>query len=310
MSSTHTTSDPDATAADAAPARAATAAAHANHCIVCGREDAAAPLYPGILKCGACGYVFADMRLTDEELFELYNEEFFTGAEFSDYAADARFFRKNFILRLRELERFLDPARHRRLLEIGSAYGFFLDVARDRFARAQGIDITDEGVRYARDELKLDVVQADFLAHDYGAAERFDVVCMWDTIEHLREPQRYVEKIAAHTDRGALLALTTADIESFNARLRRGKWRMIHPPTHLHYFSPKSIAQLLDAHGFDVIYNRYCGFYRSIGNMAYNILVLRQQKPALYRPLERLGIGGLGFYLNLYDIMYVIARRR
>ncbi len=275
---------------------------------MCAATDAA-PLYRGILKCRACGYIFADMRLTDEELFELYNEEFFTGAEFSDYAADAKFFRKNFRLRFRELKKFLDPARHQNLLEIGSAYGFFLDVVRDEFASVQGIDITDAGVRFAREELKLDVVQADFLAHDYGA-RKFDVVCMWDTIEHLREPQTYVEKIAAHTERGALLALTTGDIESLNARLRRDKWRLIHPPTHLHYFSPQSIAQLLDAHGFDVIYNRYCGFYRSIGNMAYNVLVLRQQKPWAYRPLERLGVGGLGFYLNLYDIMYVIARRR
>jgi predicted TPR repeat methyltransferase len=249
------------------------------------------------------------MRLTDEELFALYNEEFFTGAEFSDYAADAKFFRKNFALRLGELKKFLDPARHRRLLEIGCAYGFFLDVARDEFEHVEGIDITDEGVRYAREELKLDVVQADFLAHDYGA-RKFDVVCMWDTIEHLREPQTYVEKIAAHTERGALLTITTADVDSLNAKLRKDKWRMIHPPTHLHYFSARTLAQLLDRHGFDVVYNRYCGFYRSIGNMAYNVLVLRQQKPQLYRPLERLGVGGLGFYLNLYDIMYVIARRR
>jgi hypothetical protein len=280
-----------------------------NHlCIVCDANDAA-PLYPGILRCRACDYVFADMRLTDEELFQLYNEEFFTGAEFSDYASDVKFFRKNFQLRFRELKKFLSPARHKNLLEIGSAYGFFLDVVRDQFQSVQGIDITDAGVRFAREELKLDVVQADFLAHDYGA-QKFDVVCMWDTIEHLREPHRYVKKIAAHTDTGALLAITTADIDSLNAKLRKDKWRMIHPPTHLHYFSTKTIAQLLDAHGFDVIYNRYCGFYRSIGNMAYNILVLRQQKPALYSPLERLGIGGLGFYLNLYDIMYVIARRR
>ncbi|HEX8634723.1 MAG TPA: class I SAM-dependent methyltransferase [Pyrinomonadaceae bacterium] len=299
MSATHTQPG------EPAPPNAATG----NRCIVCRSDDDAAPLYPGLLRCRACGYIFADMRLTDEELFKLYNEEFFTGAEFSDYAADAKFFRKNFILRLRELKKFLDPARHRRLLEIGCAYGFFLDVARGDFARVEGIDITDAGVRYAREELRLDVVQADFLAHDYGA-RKFDVVCMWDTIEHLREPHRYVEKIAAHTEAGALLALTTGDIESLNARLRREKWRLIHPPTHLHYFSPQSIARLLDAHGFDVVYNRYCGFYRSIGNMAYNVLVLRQQKPQLYRPLERLGVGGLGFYLNLYDIMYVIARRR
>lgn len=249
------------------------------------------------------------MRMTDEELFDLYNEEFFTGAEFGDYAADERYFRKNFRLRFRELRKFLDPARHQRLLEIGSAYGFFLDEVRDEFESVQGIDITEAGVAHARERFKLNVVQNDFLAHDYGA-ERFDVVCMWDTIEHLRAPHLYVEKAARLMDSGGLLAITTADVDSFNARLRKKKWRMIHPPTHLHYFSAATLGRLLKRYGFEVIYNRYCGYYRSIGNVAYNIFVLRQQRPETFKQLERTGLTKLGFYLNLYDIMYVIARRR
>jgi ubiquinone/menaquinone biosynthesis C-methylase UbiE len=279
------------------------------HCLVCGSTKPAARLYRGILRCRTCNYVYADMCLTDEELFALYDERFFSGAEFSDYADDEKFFRKNFRLRINELKCFLDPARHKSLLEIGSAYGFFLDAVRDEFESVQGIDITEAGVRYARDRFKLDVVQADFLIHDFGA-KKFDLVCMWDTIEHLRAPDLYVEKIARHTDSGALLAVTTADIESLNARLRGAQWRMIHPPTHLHYFSTATLTRLLDNYGFDVIYNRYGGFYRSLGNVAYNVFVLRQQAPWLFRQIERSGLTKLGFYLNLYDIMYVIARRR
>jgi len=248
------------------------------------------------------------MRLTDEQLFTLYNDAFFSGAEFSDYAADEKFFRRNFHTRFKELKRFLDRRRHQHLLEIGSAYGFFLDEVRDQFASVQGIDITDTGVLKSR-ERGLNVVQADFLTHDYGA-QKFDVICMWDTIEHLRAPQLYIEKIARHTEPGALLAITTADVDSLNARLRGEDWRMIHPPTHLHYFSAGTLSRLLDRYGFDVIYNRYCGFYRSLGNVAYNILVLRQQKPGLFRSIKKTGLTKLGFYLNLYDIMYVIARRR
>lgn len=288
---------------------APSATAATDECIVCGNAGRAAPLYPGIRRCGACGYVFADLRLTDAELFALYNEEFFTGAEFSDYAADERFFRRNFQLRYQELKKFIDPVRHKRLLEIGSAYGFFLDTVRAEFVSVQGIDITGAGIAHAREHFQLDVVQADFLAHDYGA-QKFDVVCMWDTIEHLRAPHLYVEKIARHTGPGALLAVTTADVASLNARLRRQQWRMIHPPTHLHYFSAATLARLLDRYGFEVVYDRYCGFYRSLGNVAYNILVLRRQWPWLFKQIERSGLTKLGFYLNLYDIMYVIARRR
>jgi len=278
-------------------------------CIVCGEVGVAGPLFPGILRCGSCGYVYADLNLTDEELFELYNEQFFSGAEFINYAADERFFRKNFRLRFRELKQLIDPLRHQKLLEIGSAYGFFLDEVRNEFASVQGIDITDAGVVHAREQLGLDVVQADFLSYDYGQ-RKFDVVCLWDTIEHLREPHLYLEKISKLTESGALLAITTADIETFNARLRGRHWRMIHPPTHLHYFSSASLSRLLGRYGFEVIYNRYCGFYRSFGNVAYNILVLRHKRSGLFRALEKTGLTSLGFYLNLYDIMYVIARRR
>jgi predicted TPR repeat methyltransferase len=278
-------------------------------CLVCGNMEPAVPLYRGIVRCAVCGHVSADMRLTDEELFALYTEQFFTGAAYSDYMADERFMRKNFGLRLRELENFLNPQRHKRLFEIGSAYGFFLDEVRDRFESVEGIDVTDAGVAYAHERLGLNVVQGNFLAYGYGA-QKFDVVCLWDTIEHLRSPDRYLEKIAAHTDAGALLAITTGDIQSINARLRRGQWRMIHPPIHLHYFAPQTLTRLLERHGFKVVYNRYCGFYRSFGNVVYNILVLRRKRPWLFRQLERIGLANWGFYLNLYDIMYVIARRR
>ncbi|PWT89454.1 MAG: hypothetical protein C5B55_11380 [Blastocatellia bacterium] len=278
-----------------------------NLCLVC-HHNASKTLYPGILKCTECGYVYADMTLTDEELFALYNEAFFTGAEFDDYAGDEVFFRKNFRLRIRELKKFIDPARHKDLLEIGSAYGFFLDEVRSEFDSVQGIDITEAGVRHAREQFHLDVVEGDFLSHDYGA-QKFDVVCLWDTIEHVRSPHLYVEKIAHHTEPGALLAITTADIDSVNGRVRGRRWRMIHPPTHLHYFSRETLTRLLESYGFEVVYNHYCGFYRSIGQMAYNVLVLRQQKPRLFRVIQKAGIEKLGLYLNLYDIMFVIARR-
>jgi SAM-dependent methyltransferase len=280
-----------------------------NQCIVCGVTQSATPLYPGIVRCRECGYTYADLHLTDKELLALYNEQFFTGAEFSDYTADEPFLRKNLRLRFKELIKFRDPLRHRKLLEIGSAYGFFLDEVRNHFESVHGIDITDAGVRHARESLKLDVIQADFLRHNYGD-QRFDVVCMWDTIEHLRTPQEYIKKIAQLTEPGALLAITTADIGSWNARLRGRRWRMIHPPTHLHYFSGSTLPLLLDRHGFDVVYKRYCGFHRSLENIAYNILVLRQQKPGLFSPIKKTGLSRFGFYLNLYDIMFVIARRR
>lgn len=267
------------------------------------------PLYSGILRCQGCGYVFADLNLSREDFFQLYRKSYFFGDEYSDYLAEKRALQRNFGLRFQVLQHYLDQERHKRLFEIGSAYGFFLDIARPFFDYVMGVDITEDGVRYAREELNLNVVQADLLECDFGD-QRWDVVCMWDTIEHLSAPHLYVEKMSKHMASGALLAITTGDIDSRNARFKKDKWRLIHPPTHAHYFSRKTLARMLDNYGYDVIYSRYCGSYRSLSNVAHNILVLRQRRQKLYELLERTGILRFDVYLNLYDIIYVIARKR
>ena len=277
-------------------------------CLICRGTDIE-PLYKGLLRCRQCDYRFADITLTDEDLVKLYDRNNFHEGNFFDYAADEKYFKKNFSLRLEVLRRFLDKERHQRLLEIGSAYGLFLDVARNDFRELLGIDLTDEGVEDTRERLKLPAIQGDFLQHDFGDS-RFDVVCMWDTIEHLRRPDLYVEKIASITEPGALLAITTGDAQSVVARWRGPKWRMIIPPIHLHFFSKNTLTSLLDNHGFDVIYNRYCGYHRGALNVAYIILTQHRNQRKLFDALQRARILNWGFYLNVYDIMYVIARRR
>lgn len=278
-----------------------------NECIIC-KGTNAVPFYSGLLKCQGCGHVFADLHLDEKELSEIYRKDYFFGNEYSDYIADKDVLQKNFKLRLRILKKYIDPYYHKSLIEIGSAYGFFLDVVRHDFDSVQGIDITEDGVRYAREKLNLNILHGDFLGVDLDN-QKFDVVCLWDTIEHLSYPHLYIEKISKHTKAGSLLAITTGDIESLNARIKKDKWRLIHPPTHIHYFSIAALTKLLGNYGFDVIYNRYCGFYRSVNNVAYNVLVLRKRLLWLYNLLRKSGITNLDFYLNLYDIMYVIARK-
>jgi hypothetical protein len=164
-------------------------------------------------------------------------------------------------------------------------------------------------VSYAKDRLGLDVSCADLLSYDLAGRD-FDVVCMWDTIEHLARPDLYIEKLAEHMRGGALIAITTGDFGSLNARMRRTKWRLMHPPTHAHYFSLASIGTLLERFGFEVIYRRHCGFYRSLKSMAYGVFDQRHGNPMVGSLIQRLGIGEWSIYLNFYDIMYVIARKR
>ncbi len=277
------------------------------NCIVCGSNDKG-PLFGKISRCKGCGHIYYGIEHTDEEIERLYSHGYFFGEEYSDYVADRKTASKNFRLRVKVLKRFLDASKHKRLLEIGCAYGFFLEEAKEYFTSVKGIDVSKEAVSYAKDRLFLDVESDEFLKHDYKG-QKFDCVCMWDTIEHLKRPDLYIEKIGQLTDKGALLALTTGDIASFSARMMKSKWRLIHPPTHIHYFSEKSLAKLLERGGFRIIYKSHCGFFRSI-DMLFNRTV--GKIPGLGRLCSFIGktaIGRVDFYVNLRDIMYLIAKK-
>ena len=163
--------------------------------------------------------------------------------------------------RLRPVARYVTDPGSKRLFEIGSAYGFFLEVARQHFRSVEGIDISTAAAAYAKEQLGVQVAAGEFLAH--RIAGPVDVVCLWDTIEHLRDPHLYIEKAAAYLRRGGALAVTTGDIGSLMARWRGERWRQIHPPTHLHYFSKLTLAQLLERYGFTIAYAGYDGMYRA-----------------------------------------------
>ena len=279
-----------------------------NRCIVCDSEKSS-PIYTGILKCDNCGYIYADLHLSNSEFEKLYNAGYFTGEEYSDYLSDKEIIQKNFDDRINTLMKYIKPDEHQSLLEVGAAYGFFLELAEKHYKYVVGIDITKEGIEYAKGSLNLNAYCQDLLEWDFESRV-YNVVCLWDTIEHLKSPDEYFGKIAENMSTGGLLVLTTPDIGSLVAKLRKNRWRMIHPPTHAHYFSKKSITQFLDKYGYNVIHFEHSGIYRSVGMVSYILFKLRWNMPWLYNFIELLSIGKLGFYTNLYDVMYVIARRR
>lgn len=275
-------------------------------CIVCGGVYIASH-HPGLLECQDCRFTTADLCLSHGELVELYSEKYFAGDEYRDYLAERDIIEKHFRVRLSRLLRYVQQPDGKELLEIGCAYGFFLNIARTVFRSVQGIDISSDATKYARDTLGLSVYTEDFLLCD--EIKHIDVLCLWDTIEHLQSPHLYLEKASDLMDAGGSVAITTGDINSVMARFRGAKWRQIHPPTHLHYFSKETLGKILRRYGFRVQYCKYEGMYRSLDMIAYIILTIKNNHPDMYKTLKRTGILEHSIYLNLYDIVFCIATR-
>jgi SAM-dependent methyltransferase len=274
-------------------------------CLVCGHEGFDRHLEV-LLRCPACGFVTA--RLDGPvDACDLYDGDYFNGQEYLDYEADEAFFKRNFRKRLSEI---LTRAPDGRLLEIGAAYGFFLDLARAHFD-VLGFEVNQQAVRHAREVFNLDVRSDDFLEADESAVGgKVDVTVMWDVIEHLEHPDRFLAHVAELSKPGAWLYLTTGDIGSRLARWRGRKWRLIHPPSHLHYFDRSTITRLLANHGFQVTDIRHIGVARSFHQILYSLLVLGLKIPRAYGFARSLIPASWGVTINTFDIMRIMARKR
>lgn len=275
-------------------------------CPVCGGSFATSRI-PGLLRCSVCAFQTANLKLSIDEVSSLYGERYFTGDEYADYLADRPAMEKSFRRRLKKLLEYTPQHGAKHLFEVGCAYGLFLNLARTEYRSVSGIDVSKVAVDFAQTELNLDVQRGDLLTS--RLAEQIDVACLWDTIEHLSQPHLYIEKLATAMPIGGIIAISTGDIESYVARWRGGKWRQIHPPTHLHYFSRKTLSMLLERYGFSVKYAGYDGMYRSVESMSYIILATKHRLPNLHNTLKRLGLLNFDLYLNLRDTMLVIGEK-
>jgi SAM-dependent methyltransferase len=277
-------------------------------CPICGTSEVTVKWGDAnLLSCPTCSLVYTDKLPSLERLEEVYTEDYFTGAEYNDYVAERDALQANFKARIDLLRRYSTGTD---LFEIGCAYGFFLDLARQVW-QVRGADISADAVAYAERELGLDVSVGSIETLDLPA-ESFDVIALWDTIEHLHDPVLAVNKIAAALRPGGIVALTTGDIDTPLPRLQKRAWRL-YQPNHLYYFSKRSMTEMLNRAGFDVVYFGYESVYRTLREMT-KVLEWRKT-PAPWRanllawvrkgPLMEARIG-----LNTFDIMLVIAKKR
>ena len=276
-------------------------------CLVCGGDLGPAKI-PGLFQCRSCGFKTANLELSHAQLKELYGRDYFHGAEYLDYEAEEQALKQNFLPRIETLKKFIPDSKSLVLFEIGCAYGYFLDLARHGFKEVSGIDVAEDAVSSAGKKFGLDVFAGDYLRHDLQKPA--DVICLWDVLEHLEHPDRFMEKAAKDLAPGGTLALTTVDIGSLTARVRGKNWRMIHPPTHLHYFDVSTLSRLVENAGFEVVHIEHPGLYRPIIRILHGILDIRWGIPKLFKFMENFKFLNRSIYLNLFDIVYVIARKR
>jgi SAM-dependent methyltransferase len=251
-----------------------------------------------LYACERCGTGYLPRESVPGDLASLYSNGYFEGAGehgYPTYRREGALLAKNFHRRLDWIEARQAPGR---LLEVGAAYGFFLAAARSRGWDASGVEIAPECAAEAARSSGARVVAADFLEAPLEGS--FDVVCMFDVIEHLKDPLSALRRARDLLDENGLVVLETGDRASPWARLLGRRWYFIDPPQHLVYFSAESLRWTLRRAGFSgEIHSARLGRRVSFANVTFKLLGPRGAR------LPRLPGSA---YLNFGDALLVAAR--
>lgn len=258
--------------------------------------------HPQIVQCRYCGYVYANPRWQGDDLLDAYQ-----AVEDEAYVRERQGRELTFARHLAALEEVVGPPAGRRLLDVGAYIGVFVEVAHASGWDACGVEPSEWAVCAAR-RRGLPIVQGTQDSPELNG-HTFDVITMWDVIEHVNDPAAELARAYELLKPGGWLAVHTMDVDSLFARLmgRRWPWLM---DMHIHYFNRRTLAQMLRKQRFEVVWVGAQGRYLRLEYLATRVEGLNRTLGRwLTRLVRRLGLSQLVVPVNFGDLFTIYARR-
>jgi SAM-dependent methyltransferase len=142
-----------------------------------------------------------------------------------------------------------------RMLDVGCCNGSFLALMEQEGWETHGVDFSPTAIGNARKVFGQERTFCGDLPEARYPDEHFDVITLYDTIEHLPNPRAVIEEAVRIGKRDALLIIQTNDFDSLNAKLLPHS--LLYPGQHLYYFRKRDLVDLLSQYGYDLTAERF-----------------------------------------------------
>jgi SAM-dependent methyltransferase len=209
-----------------------------------------------LVECSTCGLAFVGNPPDAEAVKAFYT----ASADYHDELLDpagASFARMRKVAQrhMRALGNVIADGRGLRLLDVGCSSGLFLTEARAAGYDVEGIELSPDTSAFARSHFGLTVHNANASAAGL-ADESFDVITLFDVIEHLPDPLGELQQLRRLLKPGGLLLQSTPNIDGLFPRVSLPFARLLdywphpEPPHHLYQFSVRTLSDMTRKAGF------------------------------------------------------------
>ncbi len=206
------------------------------------------------VRCSECTLVYENPRLTETELRDFYSvESYFINRDggkdtpgYQDYFQQCSpgLLQEYFSI----LEFHAGQQPFIRFLDIGCGPGGLVAEAKRHGWNASGLEISRWALEKGRAE-GLDIIEGTLQDARFAEAE-FDMISMFDVLEHLPHPREAMSEVARVLKPKGILVIETPNVEGFFVRNLYGAASdMVKPRAHICLYSPKTARRLLNEAG-------------------------------------------------------------
>ena len=267
-----------------------------------------------IYLCPSCGLRQTDLRKNYKEFVEShYNKGYFSGdptrSAYVDYKTDKPHILKNMRWFLRRIETYKAKGK---LLDVGCAFGFFVELARDKGFDAYGFDPSLHAVTEAKRLVGPERIKLGTIDSISYPKKSFDVITMFDVFEHLQDPGGDIAKLNTYLKDDGIILIATGNTASLMEKILKRRWTFYIPPQHLFFFNKATMSALLAKYNLRVVEWFSIGKWLSLRYVLHLARTTGESRLAhhLYPLMQKWHVDNVPLFFPAVDNMVAVVQKK
>lgn len=228
-------------------------------CIICNSADLRSLKIKKInqtgYECRKCSFIFLWPQPSTEEIKLIYEKSYYQSWGVFDDGENnetANLKKATSRIYLNKIRLYQSTGK---LLDIGSAFGYFMEEAQKHGFDVFGVELSGFSSAVAKKKFRERIFEGK-LEETKFPDKNFDVITMFDLVEHIPQPLEFMKEAKRIIRPQGIVAITTPDTESLSYKLLGLSgwfhWKL----EHLGYFNRRSIEELARRTGFTLVEKR------------------------------------------------------